>query len=288
MTIAIIYESEEWSNTYLRDYIMKNGYEVVFINFEEAVLNAAFFDSIGLIVNRIFPSSYFRGHMKTYFKGIDFLKELNEKRIPMINSYEALMYDFDKKLVCKTLHDNNIRTPEIYCSSKNFSVDKIEFPCIVKPNSGGRSRYTVKVENIDELFEFLKISPQIEFIFQKYIKSIDNYTLRIEVLNGEVFSAVKRSIDENGISSYHRGAIYEHVYELDKHIEHMVIDTLNILNIKMGGIDLITNDRGPYIIDVNATSNFSKEFVDFLQKNPLDKMGDIIIDEYLKIEEAVG
>lgn len=288
MTIAIIYESEEWSNTYLRDYIMKNGYEVVFINFEEAVLNAAFFDSVGLIVNRIFPSSFFRGHMKTYFKGIDFLKELNEKRIPMINSYKALMYDFDKKLVCKTLHDNNIRTPEIYCSSKNFSVDKIEFPCIVKPNSGGRSRYTVKVESIDELYEFLKISPQIEFIFQKYIKSIDNYTLRIEVLNGEVFSAVKRSIDENGISSYHRGAVYEHVYELDKHIEHMVIDTLNILNIKMGGIDLITNDRGPYIIDVNATSNFSKEFVDFLQKNPLDKMGDIIIDEYLKIEEAVG
>ncbi|NLK63876.1 MAG: hypothetical protein GX289_02150 [Tissierellia bacterium] len=95
-------------------------------------------------------------------------------------------------------------------------------------------------------------------------------------------------MDENGISSYHRGAVYEHVFELDKLIKHMVIDSLNILNIKMGGIDLIINDSGPYIIDVNATSNFSKEFVDFLQKNPLDKMGDLIIDEYLKIEEAAG
>ena len=288
MAIAIIYESEEWSNIYLRDYLMNKGFEVMFINFEEAVLNAAFFDSAGLIVNRIFPSSYFRGHLKTYYKGIDFLKELKERGIPMINSYEALVYDFDKQLVCKTLRDNNIKTPEIYCTTRDFSLDKIKFPCIVKPNSGGRSRYTIKVENGDELFEFLKTTPPIDFIFQEYIKSVDNFTLRIEVIKGEVFSAVKRSTDESGISSYHRGAIYENIYKLNKHIENMVINTLKILNIKMGGIDLIVSSNGPYIIDVNATSNFSKTFVGFLDKNPLDKMGDLIIDEYLKITEAVS
>lgn len=289
MAIAIIYESEEWSNTYLRDYLMKKGFDVIFINFEEAVLNAAFFDSVALVVNRIFPSSYFRGHFKTYFKGIDFLRDLNERRIPMINSYDALVYDFDKQLVCKTLRDKNISTPEIYCSTRDFSLDKIKFPCIVKPNSGGRSRYTIKAEKGDELFEFLKITPPIDFIFQEYINSSDNYTLRIEVIDNEIFSAVKRSMDGNGISSYHRGAMYEHVYELDKHIESMVIDTMNVLNIKMGGIDIIVNDEGcSFIIDVNATSNFSKKFVDFLHKNPLDKMGDLIIDEYLKIREAVS
>jgi glutathione synthase/RimK-type ligase-like ATP-grasp enzyme len=130
--------------------------------------------------------------------------------------------------------------------------------------------------------------PPIEFIFQEYIKSIDNYTLRIEVINKEVFSAVKRSIDEKGISSYHRGAVYEKGFELDKHIEDMVMNALDVLNIKMGGIDVIVSDKGPSIIDVNATSNFSKAFVDYLQKNPLDKMGDLIIDEYLKIRESAS
>ena len=288
MSIAIIYESEEWSNIYLKDYLVKKGFEVLFINFEEAVFDAEFFSSAKLIVNRIFPSSYFRGHVKTYYKGIDFLRKLHEKEIPMINSFEALMYDFDKLLVCKTLRDNNINTPEIYCSSRDFSVDKIKFPCIVKPNRGGRSTYTGKVDNTEELFEFLNTLPAIDFIFQEYIKSIDNYTLRIEVINEEIFSAVKRSMDEKGISSYHRGAVYEHVHKLDKQIENLVIDTLSILNIKMGGIDVIVNDNGPYIIDVNATSNFSKVFVDFLCKNPLDKMGDLIIDEYLKIVKAAG
>ena len=115
MTIAILYESEEWSNIYLRDYIRDKGCEVMFVNFEKAVLNAAFFDSAALLVNRIFPSSYFRGHLKTYFKGIDFLREINKKGIPMINSFEALMYDFDKRLVCNTLRDNKINTPQIYC-----------------------------------------------------------------------------------------------------------------------------------------------------------------------------
>lgn len=226
--------------------------------------------------------------MKTYFKGIDFLREINKKGIPMINSFEALMYDFDKRLVCNTLRDNKINTPEIYCTTKDFSLDKIKFPCIVKPNSGGRSRCTAKVENPDELLEFLKTLPPIEFIFQEYIKSIDNYTLRIEAINGEVFSAVKRSMDENGISSYHRGAVYEKDFKLDKHIEDLVIDTLDILNIRMGGIDLIISNRGPNIVDVNATSNFSKEFVDFLQKNPLNKMGDLIINEYFKITKSVS
>lgn len=288
MTIAILYESEEWSNIYLRDYIRDKGCEVMFVNFEKAVLNAAFFDSAALLVNRIFPSSYFRGHLKTYFKGIDFLREINKKGIPMINSFEALMYDFDKRLVCNTLRDNKINTPEIYCTTKDFSLDKIKFPCIVKPNSGGRSRCTAKVENPDELLEFLKTLPPIEFIFQEYIKSIDNYTLRIEAINGEVFSAVKRSMDENGISSYHRGVVYEKDFKLDKHIEDLVIDTLDILNIRMGGIDLIISNRGPNIVDVNATSNFSKEFVDFLQKNPLNKMGDLIINEYFKITKSVS
>lgn len=288
MAIAIIYESEEWSNIYLKDYLSNKGFDVLFINFEEAVFDAAFFNSVKLIVNRIFPSSYFRGHVKTYFKGIDFLRELNNSGIHMVNSYEALMYDFDKQLVCKTLRDNNINTPEIYCCSKDFSEDKIKFPCIIKPNRGGRSTYTSKVDNSAELFEFLKTVPAIEFIFQEYIKSIDNYTIRIEVIDGDIFSAVKRSMDDSGISSYHRGAQYEHIYKLDKLIENMVIDTLKTLNIKMGGIDVIESDEGPYIIDVNATSNFSKAFVDFLGKNPLDKMGDLIISEFLKIIEVAS
>ena len=288
MTLAILYESEEWSNLYLRDYIMNKGFEVLFVDFEKAEFNAAFFDRVTLLVNRIFPSSYFRGHLKTYYKGVDFLRELNEKGIPMINSFEALTYDFDKELVCKTLRANNINTPKIYCTSKDFSPDKIKFPCIVKPNIGGRSSCTAKVENTGELMEFLKTLPPIEFIFQEYIKSIDNYTLRIEVINKEVFSAVKRSIDEKGISSYHRGAVYEKGFELDKHIEDMVMNALDVLNIKMGGIDVIVSDKGPSIIDVNATSNFSKAFVDYLQKNPLDKMGDLIIDEYLKIRESAS
>jgi hypothetical protein len=68
MTIAILYESEEWSNIYLRDYIRDKGCEVMFVNFEKAVLNAAFFDSAALLVNRIFPSSYNLIHFHGFVK----------------------------------------------------------------------------------------------------------------------------------------------------------------------------------------------------------------------------
>jgi len=284
MAITIIFESDEWSNRYLRDYIAGKGYEINFINFEAEDFDDDWLENTDLVVNRIFPSSYFRDHKKTYFQGYELMDNLKARGIPMINSYQAFLYDFDKALVCNALAGQDIKVPQVYCSSKDFIIDGIKFPCIIKPNRGGRSTYTYVANNKKELENITKTLPEVEFIFQEYIKSIDNYTLRIEVIDGKVFSAVKRSMDESGISSYHRGAEYEHINILDDCISGLVIKVLEVLDIKMGGIDVIESENGPYIIDVNATSNYSKKFVDFLGKNPLDKMGDLIIDEYKKLK----
>ena len=284
MAITIIFESDEWSNRYLRDYIAGKGYEVNFINFEEKDFDDNWLNGTDLVVNRIFPSSYFRNHKKTYFQGYELMNSLKTGEVPMINSYQAFLYDFDKALVCRGLAIHGINVPQVYCSSTEFLISSIKFPCIVKPNRGGRSTYTYVANNQKELEGIMKTLPAVEFIFQEYIKSIDNYTLRIEVIDRNVFSAVKRSMDESGISSYHRGAEYEHINILDDCISGLVIKVLEVLDIKMGGIDVIESENGPYIIDVNATSNYSKKFVDFLGKNPLDKMGDLIIDEYKKLK----
>lgn len=56
MTIAILYESEEWSNIYLRDYIRDKGCEVMFVNFEKAVLNAAFLIRQPCLSTGFFPA----------------------------------------------------------------------------------------------------------------------------------------------------------------------------------------------------------------------------------------
>lgn len=284
MAITIIFESDEWSNRYLRDYIAGKGYEVNFINFEEKDLDDDWLKNTDLLINRIFPSSYFRNHTKTYFQGYELMDNLYEKGVPMINSYRAFLYDFNKALVCNDLAMQSINVPKVYCSSNDFLINSIKFPCIVKPNRGGRSTYTYVVNNQNELESIMKTLPKVEFIFQEYIKSIDNYTLRIEAIDGKIFSAVKRSMDESGISSYHRGAEYEHIDMLDTCISDLVIKVLEILDIKMGGIDVIVSENGPYIIDVNATSNYSKDFVEFLGKNPLSKMGDLIIEEYEKLK----
>lgn len=284
MAITIIFESEEWSNIYLRDYLAGKGYEVNFINFEGKGFTTDWLENTDLVVNRIFPSSYFRDHKKTYFEGYGLMAELKAKGVPMINSYQAFLYDFDKTLVCDSLAGHGINVPEVYCSSKEFLIDSIKFPCIVKPNRGGRSTYTYVAKNHTELKDIMKALPGVEFIFQEYIKSVDNYTIRIEVIDKKVFSAVRRSMDESGISSYHRGAEYEYIDSLDDSISSLVIKVLDVLDIKMGGIDVIESEKGPYIIDVNATSNYSKKFIDFLGKNPLDKMGDLIIEEYKKIK----
>ena len=72
MSIAIIYESEEWSNIYLKDYLSKKGFDVLFINFEKSVFDAAFFSSVQLIVNKL----VFQGTCKDILQGYRLFKEI--------------------------------------------------------------------------------------------------------------------------------------------------------------------------------------------------------------------
>jgi ribosomal protein S6--L-glutamate ligase len=287
MAIVIIYESEEWSNSYLRDCLVEKGKKVNFLNFEEIDIDTCCFDDTSLIVNRLFPSSYFRDHKKTYFNSHDLMEKIKEKNIPMINSYEAFLYDFDKIRVCSRLFEMGLSVPEIYCTSSSFDFEKIKYPCIVKPNRGGRSQYTYRVSSEEEMKNILKELPEIEFLFQEYIQSIDNYTIRVEVIGKKIISVVKRSMDEKGISSYHRGAFYEYIKEPCEAIRNICFETMEHLNMSMAGIDLIESSEGLYVIDVNSTSNYSKKFIDMLGYNPMDEMVNLIIDEYNSIKRKI-
>jgi len=101
----------------------------------------------------------------------------------------------DKYLTYKFLKDNNLYYPESFLPSDDLS--KLEFPCILKPRIGERSRGVYKINTREELDERLKTAK--DPIIQELVGDGDSeYTCGVIYLEGEVKEviALQRSLKE--------------------------------------------------------------------------------------------
>lgn len=299
--IAIVYESNEWSNQYLRDYLEDRNCPVMYVDFENYPAGNSRligdFAQVGLVVNRLFPSSFYRGHPNTYNRGTKFLADLDSLGIPMVNSFASHVLDFDKRLTGRKLTEAGISNPEIhYCGTDLRHVcghlaERIKYPCVVKPNCGGRTSYTYIVKDSRHLADTAAKLPDIEFIVQEYVRPVQQCIHRVEIFSPgeeqETITAFKRSIDEEGLSAYSRGAIYEKILspaELDGFVPLCRRLSL-LLDLKMASFDLIASETGEFkVIDVNSTANYAEPDINTFGYNPVAKMGEVIIREYEKIK----
>ncbi len=260
MKIIILYESEEWSTYALRDNIEKLGVPAELVNMEQEI-RSEIFDDCDLVVNRVFASAQFRGHEKSLKQMEEVLELLKKRHIPMVNPYRAHFYEINKELSTNTLRENGISVPEVYGTFHKESVWKLslKYPCIIKPNCGGRTTCTYIIQDRHELEQVIQEIPDIEMIAEEYIEPVYGYVTRIEVIDGMCRLILKRSVTDNGLSAYHLGSKYEFYPECREQIKRTAIDAMRILQIESGSLDIIENETGYYIIDANSVSNASED-----------------------------
>ncbi len=282
MSVFLIYDSEEWSNFMIFQYLKEKNISITGINLEKDYFDLNKVLRCKMIVNRVFPSSLQRGHLNAYKKAGPLFKKIFTDKIFMLNSYEAFLNDFSKKRAHSILKKNGLPVPEIYNIDllKNSCID---FPLITKPDCSGRSKNTFIINNSDDLKNIKRIESS-EMILQKFIYPELGFTTRIEILGSEPMIVLKRFINEDGMSSYHSQSKYEIYENIDSKIIDASLKALKILNIEMGSLDIIEKKNGEfYIIDVNATSNFSKDNIQFLKFDPIKKFSDYIYRRYSEI-----
>ena len=100
--VGILYESEEWSSHALESQARACGLPAFLVNLE-TVDNLDVLAACGLVVNRIFASSWCRGHRRSLERMPEVFAWLQERRIPVINSPAAHFYEIDKDLTTRTL-----------------------------------------------------------------------------------------------------------------------------------------------------------------------------------------
>ena len=152
---------------------------------------------------------------------------------------------------------------------------------MVVRDCGGRS-HDLRIIRAEEAWADLKRTMvQTEWIFQEYVEPNKGYTTRVEVVGENIMTVLKRFVGKNDISSYSAGSQYEVYTDYPPDIMKDSIAILKILHVEMGSLDFIENDNGEaYLIDVNATSNFTPDYIPLLGFDPMEFMAKFIVEKY--------
>lgn len=286
--IGILYESPEWSNLHLAQLLEAKGARVEQIDLRKGFLDLGDEPSASLYVNRIFPSAVMRGSASSISLVQGYLLWLESKGRKMINPPQSSRYDYSKAATYIRLGQMGIPFPQtIVCSSLGSlreGVQVLGFPLILKHNLGGRA-YQTKIFPSKEEWE-KQFTMGVDFgadhllLLQRYIQPLGDYTLRAEVVGSELICFLKRYLGEGKISSWSRGSRYETVSHPEGEEVSLSFRIAREIGMEMGGVDFIRDRDGRlYLLDLNATSNFTPEYVALLGFDPVERMADYILEQ---------
>jgi len=195
--------------------------------------------------------------IEVLFIGLDFelllfakYKEKIEKQTNckiVVSNEKLLNIGNDKYFTYQFLKEHNINYPETYLVS-DVNKDKIEYPCIIKPRVGARSKGVYIVKNKEDLEQ--KIQIVNEPVIQELIGTDDTeYTCGILCFDGKIIDtiALKRSLKEGNtfIAEYKKDfpqVIYEYIEKIANELKPFGPCNLQL---RLG------KDEKPFLFEIN-------------------------------------
>ena len=98
---------------------------------------------------------------------------------------------------------------------------------------------------------FRKLKEQV--LLQEYISESNGADFRALVVGGEIVASMRRQAKEGEFrSNLHRGASSNFVH-LEEEEKVIVKKVVKVLGLDVAGVDLLRSNRGPLIMEVNAS-----------------------------------
>lgn len=283
--IGVLYESGEWSDYKLAAELAEAGCEVRMIDLAladasderagAALVGAAL--ECDLLVSRVFASAVFRRHGYAHELMARIADAAQRRGVPMVNPPRAHYFEIDKRCAVEELARAGIDVPRVracgtsaelaalvgasseYAADGASELQALRYPCIIKPNCGGRTTYTAVARTDEEARAFLDGAPDFEFIVEDYLLPERGFITRIELVDGACALAVKRSVVDGGLSAYHLGSTYELYRDLPAPVRATAEAAGRALSIEFGSFDIIEAGGRAFVIDANSVSNVSPD-----------------------------
>jgi glutathione synthase/RimK-type ligase-like ATP-grasp enzyme len=297
--IGILYEHPEWFRPLFAE-LSRRGVPFEPIHAARHSFDPALGESgYSLVVNRMSPSAWTRGHAGAIFHSLHYLAWLDGIGADVLNGYSAYRLELSKAAQCALFASLGVRHPRTrVVNSTAGAVEAaadLRFPVLVKPNIGGSGAGIVSFGTYDELAA-AELVPGLDgtLLVQEQVPAAGEAIVRVEILDGELLYAIRILLAPgsfnlcpadyceppgiaDGVSG--RGLPIERCEPPDE----VVDDAKRIISaagIDVGGVEYLVDARDgqPYFYDVNALSNFVANAPELVGFDPFVDLVDLILD----------
>lgn len=304
--LAIFYDHPEWFKPMFAE-LDRRG-----IQYDRQLAYEHYFDPVerhspyALVVNRMSPSAYLRGHKQAINYTLQYMAYLKDIGANVVNGYDAYVYEFSKARQLTLFEELGVRYPRSlvinHPSQALRAARGLTFPVVIKANIGGSGAGITKFETVDELDEAVTLG-SIDLglddlaLVQEYLPARGNSIVRVEVLNGKFLYAIRLHLTSSTTfnlcpASYCRvpepgqadGVSGRNLLVEGYTPPPEVIDTVERImaraHIEVGGVEYLVSDRDGeiYYYDVNALSNFVADAPNVIGFDPFPKLVDFLLE----------
>ena len=287
--LAVLYEHPEWFGPLFAELDRRGiGYDRILatdLNFDPSDRETPY----ALVLNRMSPSAYVRGHGHAIFPALAYLRHLEIMGVPVVNGAEAFSLELSKTAQISLLSRLGLphpRTRVINTPAQAAGAARhLTFPILVKPNIGGSG---AKIQRFDTPGDLdaavaagtLDLGIDDTALVQEYHAPVGGYIVRVEVLDGRFLYAIKvfpnpsagfnlcpADICQTDQASVAMDLCPVDLPRTNLRVEgytppqEIVADVLRIAEaatIDVGGIEYLISERDGrlYFYDINVLSNF--------------------------------
>lgn len=300
--IAILYEHPEWFKP-LFAALDERGADYVAIDATDHSYDP---DDrkipYSLVVNRMSPSAWMRGHRDAIFHTLRYLEHLEDLEAPVLNGARAFRFELSKAAQYSLMSRIGLRHPATRVLSRPGQAPEaareLRYPVLIKPNIGGSGAGIQSFATPDELAAAVD-GGVLDFgidhvgLLQEHVPAEGDAIVRIEILNGEFLYAIRLLLTPgtfnlcpadycdlpgmaDGVSG--RGLPIE-AYEPPAEIVDDARRLVAAAGMDVGGVEYLVDarDGGHVFYDVNALSNFVADARTVIGFNPYANLADLII-----------
>ena len=310
-TVAVFYEHPEWFTPLFTEFDRRG------VNYDRQLAYQHTFDPgetdspYALVVNRMSPSAFTRGHARAIPYTLQYLAYLKEIGANVLNGYDAYVYEFSKARQLSLLHRLGLRYPRARVINDASQAAKaaagLTFPVILKPNIGGSGAKIVKFNSLEELKDVadsgvLDLGIDHTALVQEYLAAEGDSIVRVEILGGEFLYAIRLFLsagefnlcpadycqpsnegqqdDIHGLADGVSGrSVPVQCYTPPAEVIADVKRIIKEANIEVGGVEYLVNARDGqvYYYDINALSNFVANAPQVVGFDPFPRLVDYLL-----------
>jgi hypothetical protein len=315
--IAVYYEHPRWFDRLFAELERRGApyhkIDAVRHRFAPETLGAE--AEAALVLNRMSPSAYHRGHGSCIRYTVDYLSHLELAGKRVVNGSQAYGYEISKARQLSLLQSLGLPYPKARVIHRPEGAPAaaagLRFPVVVKPNVGGSGVGVTRFDTPDALGEAARAG-RLELgldgvgLVQEFIPARGGHITRVEGLAGRFLYAINvyltgetfdlcpadicqttegESLDNACPVEAPKAGLQVEGYRPPEAVIAAVERTLDAAGIEIGGIEYVVDDRDGqlYYYDVNALSNFVADAPRVIGFDPFVPFVDYLLAEAAKV-----